>query len=240
MQKSIFLIGLVSILFLMASCDTERVEPSGNVTTESFSETGYTKLDLSSAFDAFVTFSDTEESIKIEADDNLHEFIKVEKNGNTLNIGFKNNVSIRGNDATLNVFISTEELEAFDVSGASSVSLQNPLNTNKLAIDLSGASEFEGEVNVNSLTADLSGASDMDLTGSSQTVDIETSGASDFKDYNFVTDELIADMSGASNIKMTVEKTLEVEASGASSLRFKGEATIERQDLSGASTVTRE
>ncbi len=235
MKRSLFLTGLVCVLFLITSCTKDRIDPSGNVTTETFSETGYDKLDVSHAFDVFVTFSDTEESIEVEADDNLQSFVSVEKNNNTLRIKMDKNLSIQG-DATLNVFIKTANLEGIDLSGASTIFLENTLTNSKLDVNLSGASEFDGEVDVNDLVVDLSGASDMKILGSCGTFTLDASGASTFKDYSFVADELVADLSGASDAKITVNNSIRVDASGASTLRYKGDPDVEKE-LSGASSV---
>jgi hypothetical protein len=105
---------------------------------------------------------------------------------------------------------------------------------------LSGASDLSGELNVSgALDANLSGASDMDITGSAQSVTIDASGASDVKAYDFTTNTCKVDASGASGVRITVDKELSATLSGASSVNYKGAALIRDIKTSGASSVSR-
>jgi hypothetical protein len=75
------------------------------------------------------------------------------------------------------------------------------------------------------------------VSGSSNYFDIEASGASTCRDYGFEINDLHADISGASNLHLTVQNEIEVEASGASNLTYKGNGVIVYQNISGASSV---
>ena len=107
----------------------------------------------------------------------------------------------------------------------------------RLHVYLSGASTFLGEVNCNKLYADLSGASNFDASGNANDFDLEVSGASVVRDYGLSIEKLSAELSGASNAFLTIEDEIDVEASGASNLHYKGNATVVRKDLSGASSI---
>jgi hypothetical protein len=94
-----------------------------------------------------------------------------------------------------------------------------------------------GNLQAVNVVADLSGASVMNISGSADIFEIEASGASVCKDYGFEVKKLEAQISGASNMSITVEDEINIEASGASSLKYKGNATIKSQNLSGASSI---
>jgi len=68
---------------------------------------------------------------------------------------------------------------------------------------------------------------------------VEASGASDFKGFDMTTNYCTAEASGASSVNITVNKELNAKASGASSVRFKGEGLIRDIKTSGSSNVTR-
>ena len=86
---------------------------------------------------------------------------------------------------------------------------------------------------------DLSGASDMTLTGLVGQLNIEASGASDFKGYDLAVDYCNAKASGASDIKITVNKELSAEASGASDVNYKGSGLMRDIKTSGSSSISR-
>jgi hypothetical protein len=86
---------------------------------------------------------------------------------------------------------------------------------------------------------DLSGASDMLVTGNATQISVEASGASDFKGYDLVSDICSAHASGASDIKITVNKELSAQASGASDVHYKGNGVIKDLKSSGSSSVSK-
>ncbi len=77
---------------------------------------------------------------------------------------------------------------------------------------LSGASDFRGTVHVNSLKVDLSGASDVNIRGSATNLNVDASGASHFNGFDFATDNCLAEGSGASDIKIKVNKVINAES----------------------------
>jgi len=226
-------------LFLF-SCDAfdHDVIPTNKVTTIPATFSDYDGIDASSAFKVYLTISDEDESIEIEANDNLHQYIEVKKVNEILIIGIKNNISIKGS-STLNAYITTKSVNSFMGSGASKFILNQGISEHDVSIHLSGASTFTGPVNSDKLVADLSGASSINLTGYTIDCILEASGASMVKDFGFTSELLNAELSGASKASLSVENEIIVEASGASVLHYKGDAVIVDQDLSGASSVVK-
>jgi len=236
--KTIYLL-LAGVIILMNSCEFyERVVPSGNVITEEKDFSGFDKLDVSNAFTVYVNFSETEESIEIEAEENLHEYIRVRKTGDVLYIGLEDLVNIWGN-ATLNAYITTSHIDEFTGSGASKFIINDPITAGNVDIDLSGASFFKAQLETNSVNVNISGASKVELEGTTGRLDVMASGASEIKDYDLSVEDLFIDLSGASEAFLTVNNEISVSASGASKLNYKGEPVIVDQHLSGASEVHR-
>lgn len=196
----------------------------------------YQRIDVESAFTVYLNFSDTEEKIEIEANDNLHQYIEVDKVGGTLKIGFRNNTNVNGS-ATLNAYITIKNISGYSATGASRFILNDPLTVENTDIFLSGAGSFTGDLEVINLSANLSGASTLNLIGSCESFDIEASGASNIYDFSFRCDYLNINLSGASNASLTINHSFDVNASGASIFRYKGEGKVNSQKLTGGSKI---
>lgn len=237
MKLKIILSSLV-IFVLFTGCEFSKtlVTPVDDISTKEFSFSGYSDLIVSHAFKVQVYFSDKEESITIEANENLHQYIKVVKDGYALHIGLDNNILVKGR-ATLKAYVTTEALNSFSGSGASRIAVEDLINETDVTVDLSGASYFTGEVHAEELKADLSGASKVDVSGFAEECSISASGTSKLRDYALKTDYLYADLSGASNVYITINKEISIQASGASNLYYKGQAFPISQDLSGGSKI---
>ncbi|RAJ15956.1 head GIN domain-containing protein [Arenibacter echinorum] len=229
-------IGLILLCSLILSCDHEVIRVRGDITTREESFSGYSALKVSDPFNTYVRFSDTEEKIEIEANDNLHDNIIVEMVDGTLRIRLKNHTIIRGNP-TLNAYIVTKRITDFDLSGASKLSLESELVASDVSIELSGASEFTGELNLEQLDLEASGAADIDLFGQVDKLDVSLSGASNLKNYDLSVKALDIRLSGASDAYLSVTETIDIDASGASKLRYKGSPIIVKSKLSGASEI---
>ena len=98
---------------------------------------------------------------------------------------------------------------------------------------------MKGKIDAKKLSFDISGASDATISGNAADLKVDASGASDFKGFDLVTNYCTAQASGASSVNITVNKELSAHASGASSVRFKGEGLIRDIKTSGSSNVSR-
>jgi len=238
MKTQINLIIGLFVIVLLSSCgkDQLRIDPSSTISTKTHNITDFTEVRLSAEFNATVFFSETEESVVIEANDNLHEFIIVEDKGGALVIRMKNNVSIQGNSTT-NVIITTREINDFSATGESSFKVMDKITANRVNIDLTGESSFTAELASQDLNVDLTGSSQVELTGTVDNVDAKLTGESDMKDYDFTCKALDIKLTGESSAQMTVTESIRVTASGESKLFYKGDASIEKEITSGNSKV---
>ncbi|MBA7524403.1 hypothetical protein ES705_16541 [subsurface metagenome] len=237
MKTILSFLPFICFSLVFYSCETkETVVPSEKITTQQETFTDYHSIDASNAFTVYVSFSETEEKIEIEANENVHPYIIVEKVSDKLIIKLKDNISIKGS-ATLHAYITTKEVIDYSASGASRFLLLDKLSGKDVGIWLSGASIFNAYLDTESVSADLSGASVVDLAGSSDLLQVSASGASTVRSYAFIVKDLTINLSGASNAYLTVNVKMDVVASGASNLYYKGTAVINSQDLSGGSNI---
>lgn len=196
-------------------------------------------IKLSSAFDVYLTQSN-EESVAVSAAETKYlDDIKVEVQDGILHIDYDNKGKWRSGNRKLKAYISFKQIDKLEAGGACDVDIVGEWKTDNVIINLSGASDVEGKIDAKKLSLDLSGASDMKMSGSVVQLDINASGASKFKGLDLVTDYCNAKASGASDIKITVNKELSVHASGASDIDYQGKGVIRDLKTSGASSVSR-
>jgi hypothetical protein len=200
----------------------------------------YHGISVSSAFDVYISQGNEEAVAVSAAEIKQRDRIKVEVKAGILYIGYDSDVKSWGSgNKKLKAYISFKQIDMLKVSGACDVFISGTLKADVLNIDQSGASDVKGKLDVNKLTVDLSGASDMMVTGTATQLSVEASGASDFKGYDLATDVCNAKASGASDIKITVNKQLSAQASGASDVRYKGNGEIKEVKSSGSSSVSK-
>lgn len=214
----------------------ESLSGSGRVVSETFNIRDFSKVEVSHAFQVDIVQGDSYR-VMVRVDDNLERHLRVEKRGDTLIIGLK---PLRGYNlrrATMEAEIRMPSLTGIDVSGASDVKIGGFISNKNFDVELSGASSLEGEITADDVSIEASGASRARLIGEANNLRLDASGASniDLEDFPVVDAEI--ELSGASEVEVTLSGTLDIDVSGASRLYYGGNPTIRRIDLSGASSI---
>ncbi|MCL2027908.1 MAG: DUF2807 domain-containing protein [Bacteroidales bacterium] len=236
MKKIIFI--SITIILLFASCERhERIRPSGQLVTQSFTFSKITGIDIGNNAVVYINISeDIDDHIHVTVDDNVRPYLDVDLSRENVMIRFRH-VSFIGRQPTLHIALNVKNLKQLGLSGATACQIEDVLTCENLKINLSGASELRGEIEVHTISATLSGASKIRLVGECKEFNLTLSGASDMSGYDMVCDDLKANFSGASSASITVLNNLSAVLSGASTLRYDGNPTIVKSNLSGASTL---
>lgn len=234
MRKLLLILSTCVILGLTASAQKTIIhDPNAQLRSVQH----FHGIEVSNAINLYLSQGDAETVVVSAQDLKWRDRIRTEVVDGILHISLENNHFSLGN-TKLKAYVSFTTLDRLDASGASDIFVDGVITGNELSLTLSGASDFKGAVNVKALDMNQSGASDAHITGVvSGTAKIESSGASDIKGYDLVTENCNVHASGASDIRITVNKELTAEASGASSIYYKGDATVRDFKSSGASTV---
>jgi hypothetical protein len=247
-MKKCILFTLIVVVPLLSACagipgigdvvpvPGEEIRGSGNVVTQDFDLTGFDKVDVSHAFTVDTSQGDTF-SVVVSIDDNLVEYLRVEKSGSTLKIGLAPNRDYASTHATAEV--TMPELTRLELSGASHGTISGFTSTKALAVDLSGASSLHGDIEAGDARFEVSGASDVTLSGSGQDANIDASGASDVDLADFAVADANVEASGASTVTVNGSGTLNVDASSASAVYYLGNPTLGTIDTSSGASVER-
>ncbi len=228
---------LIAILFSAGLYAQQVNDPNAEIRVVK----DYHGINISDAFDVYINQSDGETVAVSAAEVKHREKIKVEVKAGILYIGYDvdRKMSWGSGNKKLKAYISFKQIDQLKISGACDIFISGTLKAEILNIHQSGASDLKGKLDVKKLTVDLSGASDILITGIATQLSVEASGASDFKGYDLVSDICNVRASGASDIKITVNKELSAHASGASDVRYKGNGEIKEIKSSGSSSVSK-
>ena len=237
MKKSIkttLLLAVIALLF--GACD-DSITPSGNVTTQERDVSAIDGLEDSTAFQVDVEFTNGDEKVEIETNENLQSRVLVDKSGSNLRIRLENGTNINGS-ATLKAHILTPNpMKYFAADGACYITLVNTNDAVDMQINLSGASFFTGTVLAEDLSLNLDGASNITLAGVAGNVMANADGASLISDFDMNCGNVDMTLSGASNANLTVNGTINFTGSGASTFVYKGQPTLGQIDTSDSSSI---
>jgi hypothetical protein len=209
---------------------------SGNVVTEEFDLSGFDRVEVSNAFDVQIRQGD-DFSVTARVDDSVVEYLEIVQQGDTLRIGLKPHTYTMVNVETLEAEVTMPELRGLEVSGAGIVSLAGFQSSEAFYADVSGASSLHGDLRTGGVRFDVSGSSDAQLSGSGEDLVMNVSGASSVDLAEFPVGDADIQVSGASSAAVNVSGRLDVEASGGSHVRYRGDPTLGSVDSSGGSSI---
>ncbi len=228
-------IALVIYMILPFRFLVRGIEGSGNVIKENREVPAFHGIEAGSAFHINVVKGD-KQSLVIETDDNIQEYIKVKVDDGVLEIETKGNIR---NPEKLNAYITMPEIDELDLSGACNLESNDRFESEKMDIDLSGASRVNLKIRVGKLNLEQSGASKSNLSGYANNLEIDASGASHSYLEDLEVNNAEIDLSGASKVNVKVMEYLNGKCSGASHINYGGGVKKVDVSTSGASSVER-
>ena len=235
-RKTILLTVLIIPLFVSA-CFFSVIRGSGKVITESRKVSDFDKVVLSGVGTLYITQGD-EESLEIEAEDNLMPYIVSKVRGNTLTIGFEDDKWTQAIQPTepLKFFLTLKDLSKVELSGAGRVVVED-IETDELRIISSGAGDIEiDNLSAKKLTVTLSGAGNCEIGGQVADQSIVISGAGNYSAEYLETESTSIQVSGMGSSRVWATKDLKIEISGAGSVKYYGSPHI-TQEISGAGNI---
>jgi hypothetical protein len=213
----------------------KRISGNGVIKTENRTAGSFNSVDISGNIDLYVK-QDSVSNVRIEADENLMQYIKVEADGETLNIYPEDHYNLRPTHH-IKVYVSGPSFKHFEASGACDIYSENKISSsNAISINASGASTIKMELKAPAVNTDLSGASNISLSGETKNFRVDGSGASHIKCFDLMTEETYVEISGAGDAEVFASVKLDVHVSGAGDVKYKGNAAV-TQEVSGAGSV---
>jgi hypothetical protein len=234
-MKKVFVI--LSVLFSGTGVFAQQPISDPNVEVREAKD--FHGISVSSSFDVWLTQGNEEKVAVSAADAKDLANIKVEVKNGVLQVGWENKGKWGKGNKKLKAYISFKKIDKLTASGACDVFIVGQLTADDLKINLSGASDMDGKITAQNLAVNMSGSSDMKISGVAANLNLDLSGACSFKGFELSTNYCDVNASGASDIKITVNKELSADLSGASDVDYKGAGLIRNIKTSGASNVSR-
>ena len=237
MKASILLLLLTALV--LSSCSYfggKRVKGNGNITTREHRTGAFHSVEVGGAIHVYVKQDSSLQPVKVETDENLQDLVEITESNGVLYISPEDHFNLSPTKS-VTVYVAAPQFRGLMVSGASWIRGENKLISNEtFDLGASGASEIKLELKAPRIDAETSGASNMTLSGETKDLKLEGSGASNFKCTDLLTENTTVGISGASSADVFASVKLNVEASGASGVKYRGAAAV-TQDVSGASSV---
>ncbi|HEY2722795.1 MAG TPA: head GIN domain-containing protein, partial [Chitinophagaceae bacterium] len=225
-MRKIFLFALPA-LFAFSSCryvTGERIHGNGNVKTETRSPGNFRSVASYGSFNVYVSSGD--QSLKIEAEENLLPYIETYIDGSTLHIGTKDNYWLRPS-RDVKIFVSLPDFESIRSYGSGDIIGQSKItNLSKLLVEGNGSANIKMEVEAPGIDAETNGSGDIDLKGSTQSWDGEIHGRGNIRAADLRAENATIKIYGSGDADVFASSKLDINRAGSGDVRYRGDAQV--------------
>lgn len=219
--KQILCTALICLTF---SCSYgERIKGNGIISKENRAELkNFDKIKISAAITAEVIQGD-KESVVVEADQNLLEYLITEvTNNNTLHIHWKKGINLRKVKKST-VYITLKSLKNIHASSASSIKGMNKIEVENLNIHASSAAEIELMLIAKEVTIQATSAADIELKGTCKEISINATSAADIDTKKLHAQNAIIKASSAASVDVYATEFINAKASSCGDIDYYGD-----------------
>jgi hypothetical protein len=204
--------------------------------TKEFSVSDFEQLQIGAVFIVHVRPGDTFK-VTVTGQKEDVENVEAEVRNNELTLSFTDKKMRIGSRQKPRVEIQMPNLRAVRFSGTSKSVIHPGFSPGNFVAYLSGSADAEIEIESREMYLDLSGTSSLAIKGSAGQLKVNTSGAASLNAFDLLATEAQLDVSGTSGARVNVKNTIKASASGAGSIRYKGEAKLNSVSASRMSSI---
>jgi hypothetical protein len=175
--------------------------------------------------------------VKIEADENLLEYIDTEVKDQKLKISDKERLKSKN---TIKIFITYNYLKGINSGGAANIVCGNSLKSDHLQVSLSGAGLMDLKIEATSLDLNLSGAGLINLSGNVENQNLRISGAGNLDAFKLKSKDCDINLSGIGGAQIFVEDNLNAHLSGVGGIKYKGNPFNVNREVAGLGRINRQ
>jgi len=219
-------------ILMVTACNARVIQGSGNLITETRQVSNFDRIDLSGAGKVIIT-QDGGESLSIETDDNVMEYIKAEVEGGTLKLGLVTGISTGFNvqsTTRLVFYVGVDDLTGLTTSGSGEIKSER-IETNQLEATVSGSGAIRiADLSASEVKADISGSGEVNLAGEVAVQDADISGSGKYLTGDMCSESVRVSVSGSGSATVCATETLDTDVSGSGSVNYYGSPSISSSD----------
>jgi len=208
---------LVLLTVVAAGCHGQfgaQIKGSGKRELQKREVAAFTSISAEGAFTIEVTCG-KDQSLEVEGDDNVLEYVTAEVGGNTLRLKNTKNYST---SEPVKFKISVPNIEGISVNGAGHFDVKG-INNDKFEIDMNGAPTIN-------------------VSGETKMIDIGANGAGKIDAHNLHAARGKVDSKGVARIEVDVKNQLAVSVQGPSTVKYQGDPVVNKS-IQGPGKVER-
>lgn len=232
-SKVVFLTSF--LLFFYFNSNSQTIRGNGQIKTETRELSGFNKIIAQGQFNLILTQGE-KEGIQLETDENVIEFFQTRIDSQTLYITMIADIK---KSEKLNVYVSIKELTNIIILNEISLKTNNVIHFDELYIFSGGLSNIDIELFAATLNLQLTDGTYANLKGYTENLIIKTHDETELNAFNLQSDNCNVTSTGLTDVKIWVEKELEMLVTGGSNIFYVGNPKMKNRIFSSTGFIVR-
>lgn len=228
---------LTAFLLAIVFCSCEHITGSGNIITQTRNPNHFQGVQTSGSIDVEI-MNDATPSVKVEADDNVMQYIVTDVNGGLLNVHYKNHISF--DNIHVKVYVSAPDFNKLFVAGSGAITSKNTVKTTELETKVSGSGDINAIVDAPSVTANIGGSGTISLEGRTRNFDCSIGGSGDIKCNRLLSENTTVSITGSGTAHVFASIHLVAKVTGSGDVYYSGNPPSPEIHTTGSGSIQAE
>lgn len=237
----LFLASFCAILLACTGLQAQNIKTvhgEGPAITQDRNGGSFNEIYTHGSFNIEIT-DDASNSVKVEAQQNLQEYIEVENKGGELHIRTKKGVNMKG-DKEIVIHISAPALKGVHLSGSGNVYSTNQLKgSDNFEIKSSGSGNVKLDIETSSLKSSIAGSGNITLKGITIDLDGKIAGSGNIRAKELQSANTTIKISGSGSAEVVATQKLNTKIAGSGDVKYWGDASVDSK-VQGSGSVSRQ
>lgn len=216
----------------------KTIRGEGRVVTQDRNSGNFNEIYTHGSFDVEITDASSH-SVKVEAQQNLQEYIEVEIKGSELHIRNKKGYTIKG-EKEIMIHITAPALKGIYLSGSGNINSTNQLTgSQQFEIKSSGSGNISLNIETSSLQSSISGSGNITLKGKTNSFEGKIAGSGNIRAREMQSAITSVKISGSGSAQVVATEKLDTKIAGSGDVKYWGDASVSSK-VAGSGTVSKQ
>ncbi|WP_372750939.1 head GIN domain-containing protein [Labilibaculum sp.] len=221
LKNSFLILGLIFLFSGSVNAQFWVKKGNGDVQKQDREIRSFSAISASNGINVYVLQSD-KESLSVETDENLLEYIITRVEDNELIIKVDGNFH---RATKIDVFVNLIDVTEINVSSGGNIETRNILKLEKCDISVNSGADAKIEINTGELSCSVSSGADATLKGTADYFEGKASSGSDLHAKELIAKNCKAKASSGGDVSVYASETLEANASSGGDVTYYGNPT---------------
>ena len=208
----------------------QTIEGNGKLVTKDITVASFNSLQASGVYELKLS-QGAKEAVKIEADENLQQYITVRNEGNRLVIDMdKLKTKNFRSKNKMRVYVTFKNLKEMDLKTVGNVVSEKQLSFNDLTLNTKSVGNVDLDLSAKKLDLNNKSVGDVRLSGKADEAVVKNKGVGSFHAGSFIVKTMNIENDGVGGAEVNAEKDLKVKDSFLGKVRNKGSASVRKMN----------